>query len=52
MTAEMRKRIGTEVLNNMSLTKEQYKEFCKLADVLDLELVEKEPEWDELDSQK
>ena len=53
MTPEMRKKIASEVKSKMHLTPEQYREFAHLAEDLDLELVEREPEttWEDLDRQ-
>ena len=40
MTNKERKEISKDILENMDLDKDQYKEFCKLADELDLERIQ------------
>lgn len=44
MTNEQKRDLGSEVLKNMNVTKEQYIEMCKLCDELDLNRPEAEPE--------
>ena len=51
MTNEQKKELGLEILTNMDLTKEQYLEFCKMCDELDLNRPDAEPEepsWDDV----
>ena len=49
MDNKLKQKIGRELLENMDLTKEQYLQFCALAEDLDLDFPpEPEPEWDEL----
>lgn len=51
MTKQQKHEIAEEVLKNMSITKEQYIELCKLCDDFDLERTEptlSEPSWDEI----
>ena len=35
-----RQQIAQDLFDNMDLSKEQYREFCKLADELDLERIQ------------
>lgn len=44
MDKNQKKEIAEEVLKNMSITKEEYIEFCKLCDELDLV---PETNWDD-----
>ncbi len=44
MTNEQKRDLGSEILKNMNVTKEQYIEMCKLCDELDLNRPEAEPE--------
>lgn len=52
MDKEQKHKLAREVLENMGdITKEQYLEFCKMCDDLDLEPCEpeqEEPSWDDI----
>ena len=45
-----KKELANELLTNMELTKEQYLSLCGLVDDLELDVVEKEPSWEEITS--
>lgn len=51
MDKNQKREVAEEVLKNMSITKEQYIELCKLCDDFDLERTESAPpelSWDEI----
>ena len=54
MNKDQKREVAEEVLKNMSITKEQYIELCKLCDDFDLEKTElhqqqqEEPSWDDI----
>ena len=53
MAKQQKQETAEEVLKNMSITREQYIELCKLCDDFDLEKIEStpqisEPSWDEI----
>ncbi len=51
MDKNQKREIAEEVLKNMSVTREQYIELCKLCDDFDLERTESTPpelSWDEI----